>query len=400
MKLFLQILLGAVLALPALAQVGDIHHVHDPVLIESGGKFYLYSTNNRILLRTSPDLINWTSVRQTLPGRLPEWATRHNPKAQDYWAPDISYFNGRYHLYYSISEMGSRQSAIGLATSPTLDPSDPDYRWTDRGPIIKSTPSDRFNAIDPNILLDRGQPWLAFGSGWIKLVRIDPKTGKTTGPLYTLAEYSGGIEGPFLIKRGRFYYLFVSFDACCAGVKSTYRTMVGRSTHITGPYRDYQGKPMLHGGGTLVLSGHGPIKGPGHNSIIRHDNQDYIAHHFYDARNQGIPTLQIRPLHWSQDGWPVPGQPVDRELTVQALHVATPKFTHSVNFDPLCTVELLPDGKTNEPGTTWTRRGNTLTLRWRRDGQVYTDQCYFPPDQSYYVGRNHFGDLIYGTFQP
>jgi len=77
-----------------------------------------------------------------------------SPEARGAWAPDISYFNGRYHLYYALSTFGSRNSAIGLATSPTLDPADPKYAWTDEGMVLRSfQDKDDWNAIDPNLAL-------------------------------------------------------------------------------------------------------------------------------------------------------------------------------------------------------------------------------------------------------
>ncbi|WP_243663213.1 family 43 glycosylhydrolase, partial [Rhodothermus marinus] len=98
------------------------------------------------------------------------------------WAPDIAFFNGRYHLYYSLSTFGSQRSAIGLATNGTLDPSSPDYRWEDQGVVIESRPNqDSYNAIDPNVAFDEnGQPWLVWGSYWegIFLRRLDAHTGK------------------------------------------------------------------------------------------------------------------------------------------------------------------------------------------------------------------------------
>jgi beta-xylosidase len=35
---------------------------------------------------------------------------------------------------------------------------------------------------------------------------------------------------PVIVKRGNYYYQYVSFDLCCRGAASTYRVMVGRST--------------------------------------------------------------------------------------------------------------------------------------------------------------------------
>ena len=55
------------------------------------------------------------------------------------------------------------------------------------------------------------------------------------------------------MKHGDYYYLFVSFDYCCKGLKSDYKVMVGRSKTVTGPYLDKDGKAMNKGGGSLVI---------------------------------------------------------------------------------------------------------------------------------------------------
>src|SRR5687767_169284 len=93
---------------------GDIAPVHDPVAIEEKGTYYVFSTGGRngqgvIPIRTSKDMRRWTAAGFVFPS-LPEWATCEIPKARNAWAPDIAFFNGRYHLYYSISSFGSRDS--------------------------------------------------------------------------------------------------------------------------------------------------------------------------------------------------------------------------------------------------------------------------------------------------
>ena len=67
-----------------------------------------------------------------------------------------------------------------------------------------------------------------------------------------------------MLHKDDYYYLFVSFDFCCRGISSTYKIMVGRSDKITGPYVDREGKPMMQGGGTLLLEGFERWRGPGH----------------------------------------------------------------------------------------------------------------------------------------
>jgi arabinan endo-1,5-alpha-L-arabinosidase len=66
---------------------------------------------------------------------------------------------------------------------------------------------------------------------------------------------------------------------------------------------------MLEGGGTIVLQSAGDMHGPGHNSILRDGDAEYLVHHMYDGRHGGVPVLQIRPLTWSE-GWPVVGEPL------------------------------------------------------------------------------------------
>jgi arabinan endo-1,5-alpha-L-arabinosidase len=278
----------------ALAQQGDVRRVHDPCIIAAGGSYYVFCTGGGIPIRRSKDLIHWErigSVFQDIPG----WNKDEVPGVRGLWAPDISFFNGQYHLYYAVSTFGSNRSCIGLATNATLDPNSPNYKWVDQGKVIGSTRTDNWNAIDPNIVFDeQRQPWMAFGSFWsgIKLVRIDRLSGKPQGisAFHDLAARSrpGAIEAPFMIRREGFYYLFVSFDFCARGVDSTYKIMVGRSEKIIGPFLDKDGKSMLYGGGTLVLASQGHVRGPGHNAALEEKcrTQDGI-----------VPSLR-RPLAW------------------------------------------------------------------------------------------------------
>jgi arabinan endo-1,5-alpha-L-arabinosidase len=111
------------------------------------------------------------------------------------------------------------------------------------------------------------------------------------------------IEAPFVVHHGGYYYLFVSWDLCCRGVKSTYRTMVGRSRHVTGPYVDEQGVPMMQGGGTELLTADKRWLGPGGESVsMQKHGPDILVFHAYDAHT-GRPAMQISTLTW-QGGWP------------------------------------------------------------------------------------------------
>lgn len=312
---------------------GFTQRIHDPVMAKEGDTYYVFSTGSRIIVICSEDMLEWRWCGRIF-DRNPQWIKKAVPGVMDLWAPDISYFNGKWHLYYAGSTFGSNHSVIGLATNRTLDAESRDYHWLDEGEVIASQPHNNWNAIDANLTFDRaGQPWLAFGSYWsgIKLRKIDLGTGKLDPgdeTLYALADRStntsavntsavntGAVEAPFIIERGGNYYLFVSFDSCCRGAASTYNVRVGRAEDITGPYIDQAGIPLLDGGGTQILDAYDRWRGPGHNGIyiegatteagMTGEGQTYwIVYHAYDAKEVGIPKLRIEALGWDDKGWP------------------------------------------------------------------------------------------------
>ncbi len=226
-----------------------------------------------------------------------------------FWAPDIVYLNGRYLLYYSVSTWGSQNSAIGLASNPTLDPAAPGYHWTDEGVVLRSSPRENFNAIDPSAMQARdGQLWLVFGSYWsgIKLVLLNPRTGKqldTNTPPVALA-WKEAIEAACLCQHGDDFYLFVNWGQCCRGTNSTYNIRVGRSRSVTGPYMDKTGQDLLQGGGSLLLETNGRFIGPGHAGLLFQGATNWLSFHYYDGERKGAPTLGLRRLRWTDEGWP------------------------------------------------------------------------------------------------
>jgi arabinan endo-1,5-alpha-L-arabinosidase len=301
----------------ARAQIGDVRPVHDPRIIQFGDSFYLFSTGVGIPIRRSKDLISWQRVGAVFTDP-PAWAAKQFPGIRYFWAPDISYFSRAYHLYFAVSRFGRNDSRIGLMTNTTLDPKDPNYKWLDQGVVAETHRTDDWNAIDPAVAFDRdNNPWLVMGSFWqgIKMHRLDARTGLLSADdpkMYSLARRPppDALEAGYMIRRGEFFYLFVSFDYCCRGIHSTYKTMVGRSNNITGPFVDMSGRPMLDGGGTLLLASHGNVIGPGHASVLHTANQDWLVHHFYAADDYGRATLQIQRLSWNRDQWPVVGTPI------------------------------------------------------------------------------------------
>jgi len=299
----------------ALPVEGDVSPIHDPAIIRERDTYHVFASNRfnqkLVPMFCSKDLARWTLCGNVFDA-VPEWAQQEVPGTRGIWAPDISYFRGRYRLYYSVSTFGKNRSVIGLATNRTLDPQSPDYLWVDEGKVVGSTSEDDWNAIDANLALDeKGNPWLTWGSFWggIKLRRVDPETGKLSKSDTTLHSLASrrplqppSVEAPFIVRRGKYHYLYVSLDMCCRGKASTYKIVVARARKITGPYVDSHGKPMMEGGGTLVLEGAEAWRGPGHQAVLADGKTDRLVFHAYDATT-GRPRLQVSDIVWDH-GWP------------------------------------------------------------------------------------------------
>ncbi|AUS06877.1 arabinan endo-1,5-alpha-L-arabinosidase [Pseudotamlana carrageenivorans] len=294
---------------------------HDPVVAKQGDTYYLFCTGPGITSFTSKDLKTWTQEAPVF-AESPKWAKGVAPGFNGHiWAPDITFHNGMYYLYYSISAFGKNTSAIGLVTNSTLDSKDKNYKWEDQGIVIQSVPGrDLWNAIDPNLIFDEaGTPWLAFGSFWngLKMVKLTDNLKDLAQPevWYTIARRdrdktlddsepgNAALEGPFIFKKGAYYYQFLSWDYCCRGEESTYKLVVGRSKTVTGPYVDKDGKALNEGGGSLVIEGNKNWYGVGHNSVFTFDGKDYTFMHGYDASDKALPKLIVKEITWV-DGWP------------------------------------------------------------------------------------------------
>jgi arabinan endo-1,5-alpha-L-arabinosidase len=266
-----------------------------------------------------PDFSSWTGLQTPL--------SSNNGLNTDIWAPSVLYANSIYYQYYAIPYEPSTgaEAVIGLATSTT-----PYGPWTDKGYVITSwtqasTPppvnnpwgfrsTSTWNAIDPAPFIDAdGKWWLVFGS-WqdgTHLIQLDPGTGlRIDNKMYDVAARAAGEEGPFIYYWNGYYYYFAPINVCCSGVNSRYRTIVGRSQAVTGPYLDRGGLDLAAGGGTILVSTHGNIAGPGGGSVFTDTGVDGTAslptfvYHYYDGNNNGTPTLGINRLVFDSDGWP------------------------------------------------------------------------------------------------
>lgn len=296
--------------------------VHDPVMAYEDGVYYMFTTGFGVGMMSSTDLVNWKQEKAPL-DPIPEWPKTPVPAYQGHtWAPDVIKVGDRWYLYYSCSTFYKNISAIGVATNKTLNPQSPDYKWEDLGMVIMSAPGvNDWNAIDPNVVLDKkGRPWLTFGSFWdgIQLVQLkkdmktpvgEPKTIARRRNPWSVAHLqptanTNAIEAPFITYHDGYYYLFVSYDYCCKGLSSNYKTVVGRSRNVDGPYLDKDGKDMAATGGNILVGESERYSGVGHCSVYKFGDKWYIAAHAYDKSRRGASKLFLHEIDWV-DGWPV-----------------------------------------------------------------------------------------------
>lgn len=282
------------------------HVFPDPGAIEVDGAFVAYGTHQEwgdgcerrlVPIVRSSNLVDWQYVGAAFETE-PDWKP-----GSGLWAPDVERIDGRYVLYYSLTRFGDPNPGIGVATAET--PTEP---FTDHGKLLRSDDIGIPNSIDPCPVVEDGTPYLFCGShrGIYGLELTDDGTAVAGEPFQVAG---GGVEAPYVIERNGFYYLFGSRGSCCNGAKSTYHVVVGRSRSLRGPYRNADGEPLSSAPGTTILRGNETFAGPGHNSVVRVDDTDWIVYHAYERANAWIErtprrVLMIDRLRWV-DGWPV-----------------------------------------------------------------------------------------------
>jgi arabinan endo-1,5-alpha-L-arabinosidase len=319
---------AVLLVSPVLALDGQ-PGMHDPsTVVMQDGKFYVYATGAGLPMSISDDGWTWRragTLMTSLPGGKPgpEVIARGGNNT---WAPDVIRSGDKYFIYYSAPGTQPK-SAIGLLVGKTLDPNSPDYKWEDGGPVVWSDGVEDSNAIDPGVFRDptNGSLWLSYGSyfGYIRLVELNPKTGKRLYPERKPLNIAINSEASIMIFRDGWYYLLVTHGSCCAGANSSYNIRMGRAKKVTGPFVDNMGIDMLQGGGKLFLGSSGRQIGPGHFGLLDlgEGAQKFSCHYEADLDRGGISVLDIRPLLW-RDGWPVAGENF-REGTYEIESVRT-----------------------------------------------------------------------------
>lgn len=272
----------------------------DPSVIRVGDEYWATATTSQwapiFPLLRSTDLVNWRlsgSVFQT----PPSWS------AGSYWAPELWHDDNRFFVYYTARKRDG-PLCVAVADAPT-----PDGPYTDHGPLV----CQEVGSIDALPVRDgQGRRYLIW--------KEDGNSRKLPTPLWAQPLSDNGleltgekreilrneapweahlIEGPFIVRRGEWLYLFYSADACC-GRQCNYKLGVARSKAVLGPWERHPENPILAGNEEWKCPGHGSIvEGPSGRMFLL-----YHAYHPTDFEHVGRQGL-LDEVTWDDArGWP------------------------------------------------------------------------------------------------
>ncbi|MGH3656917.1 MAG: family 43 glycosylhydrolase, partial [Micromonosporaceae bacterium] len=300
----------------------------DPVIVRGeDGRWYSYGTSDplkegehvfhRIPMSVSDNLTDWEYVGDALESKdVPAYAEPDT----SFWAPDVRYLDGRYVMYYTVTDTktapGWTDFAIGVATAPT-----PTGPWTHSDtPVVAPRPAPSggyWATIDPaQFTAADGKKYLYFGGYfggfWVTELSAD---GLTAVGKPTRVAIDNKYEGGYVVRHDGWYYFFGSSANCCAGPTTGYAVFAGRSRSPKGPFVDADGVSLntSRAGGTPVIAQNGNTWiGPGHNGLITdYAGQDWFVYHAIDRRDPYLDEpygvnerpMLIDRLDWI-DGWP------------------------------------------------------------------------------------------------
>lgn len=249
----------------------------DPSVVKIGDTYWASATTSNWLpaypLLKSKDLENWQTTGYVF-NQLPAWADYY------FWAPEISYENGKVYIYYAAHKRGGNL-CVGIASADK-----PEGPYKDHGPIICQEVGsiDAFPMRDENGKLH--MIWKEDANSVNKptpiwMQELNEERTALMGEKIELfrndAPWEGNlVEGVSMIKRGAYFYAFYAAAGCC-GKGCTYTTGVARSRSLVGPWEKYAKNP--------ILSGDDEWKCPGHGTPVEKDGKFYFLYHAYDKES-------------------------------------------------------------------------------------------------------------------
>jgi len=272
----------------------------DPSIIRVDGDYYATATTSEwapiFPILHSRDLVNWETIGAVFQKR-PGWSVG------SYWAPEIHESNGKFFVYYVARK---KNGPLSIAVATADKPAGP---YVDRGPMI----SQAAGSIDPLPVEDENGKryliWKEDGNSrkqptplWIQPLSSDglKLEGEMKEILRNDLPWEGNVvEGPFVIHKNGYFYLFYAANACC-GSACHYGVGVARAKNLLGPWEKHKNNPIIQENGIW--------KCPGHGSAVRDLKGDYyFIYHAYHVKDSVFVGRQavLAKIDWNSDNWPV-----------------------------------------------------------------------------------------------
>ncbi|TPG71817.1 glycoside hydrolase family 43 protein [Hymenobacter nivis] len=283
----------------------------DPSIVKVGTDYYLvnstFSYFPGIPVMHSKDLKNWKQVGNVI-SRPSQMNFLGDRMTRGLFAPAIEHHNGLF--YVTCTLIDHKGNFVVTAKNPAGPWSDPTFLPEVRG-------------IDPSLYFEGDKAYVIYNSDppdnkplydghrSIKIIELNPSTLQTVGEAKIVV--NGGvdlskkpvwIEGPHLMKRGDWYYLY----AAEGGTSVNHTEVVFRSKAALGPFVPYENNPILSQR-ELPRDRPNPITSAGHAQFVEGpDGKTYaifLAVRPYEGNfyNTGRETF-IVPVEWKND-WPV-----------------------------------------------------------------------------------------------
>ncbi len=273
----------------------------DPSVVRVGEDYYMVHSSflyfPAVPISHSKDLVHWEVIGYGVTDSL--WAEEHLgglEGGRGFWAPDISYHNGR---FYICATLRLNDDAPCIQTQMITSSACPQGPYDT--PVIHEV-----LGIDPSLFTDdNGKRYMLLNRGArIMEISVDGRTLLSEPTLLWYGHSGHAPEGPHLIKKDGYYYCFLAEGGTGKGHMIT----VSRSRSLYGPYEPCPFNPIMH-----QKDGMAAIQCCGHGKPVQ--TQDgrwfmvYLSSRFLKGQwgMLGRETC-LDEIKWTLDGWPVINQ--------------------------------------------------------------------------------------------
>lgn len=302
----------------------------DPSIVRVGEDYYMVNSSfiffPCIPISHSTDLVNWQSIGHAITN--PEWAHLEGLEGgRGYWAPDISYHNGRFYitatLRYNDSMPVKRRQIIVSSDKP-------------EGPYSEPVFIDE-DGIDPSLFTDvDGRRYMLLNRG-ARILELNEDATKqiSEAKLLYYGDNKRAPEGPHMIFKDGYYYLFQAEG----GTGELHCVTVSRSKTLMGVYEPCPYNPIM-----TQRDYAAPITCCGHAKPVQTQDGDWYIVYLCNRSLDGKYAMLGRetcldPMTWTPDGWPIVNK-LDGPSTLQKK----PNLKPAPN-EPSASYDSFDDGK-------------------------------------------------------